>query len=159
MKTTGLSDLKKELQELSAKQLADLCLALAKYKKDNKESLAYLLFESHNKNDFANAVKEEVDQHFFILKSQSNLYLTKKSLRKILRIINKFCKYINDNALSAELHIYFCDKLKISGIPFNKSRLITNMYMQELKKINSLIATLHEDLKSDFSKDIERIEI
>ena len=157
MKTTGLSDLKKELQELSAKQLAELCLALAKYKKDNKEYLGYLLFESHDKTVFANEVKTGVDNYFLELKSQSNLYLTKKSLRKILRFINKYCKYINDKAIMAELHIYFCVKLKNSGIPIHKSQLLINMYQQQLKKINALIATLHEDLRSDYAGEIQRI--
>ena len=44
MKSGTLADIKKELQELEPKQLAELCIALAKYKKDNKEYLDYLLF-------------------------------------------------------------------------------------------------------------------
>ncbi len=157
MKTISLADLKKELQQLPAKELAELCLAAAKYKKDNKEYLGYLLFQSHDKTVFANEVKEEVDTHFFELRSQHNLYLTKKSLRKILRIINKYCKYLNDKAVAAELHIYFCYKLKNSGIPFGKSQLLINMYQQQLKKINSLVSSLHEDLQSDYARDIEKI--
>jgi hypothetical protein len=33
----GLQDIKKELQHLSSLQVADLCLRLARYKKENKE--------------------------------------------------------------------------------------------------------------------------
>ena len=36
MKAASLSDLKKELQQIPQKELIDLCLNLAKYKKDNK---------------------------------------------------------------------------------------------------------------------------
>ncbi len=157
MKTISLSELKKELQLLPQKELVELCIALAKYKKDNKEYLGYLLFESHDKTVFVNEIKAEVDAHFLALKGQSNLYLTKKSLRKILRIINKYCKYVADKAIAADLHIYFCDKLKNSGIQFRKSQLLINMYHQQLKKINVLISTLHEDLRNDYGRDLERI--
>ena len=46
MKVSSLSELKKELHELPQKQLMELCLSLAKYKKDNKEFLDYLLLFS-----------------------------------------------------------------------------------------------------------------
>ncbi len=139
------------------KQLVELCLHLAKYKKDNKEFLGYLLFESHDNASFVNEIKAEVDAHFLELKSQTNLYYIKKSLRKLLRILTKYCKYIGDKAIAAELHIYFCLELKESGIPFGKSQLLVNMYEQQLKKINTLISTLHEDLQSDFTNDLEKI--
>jgi hypothetical protein len=157
MKTASLSELKKELNDLSPKQLAELCVTLAKYKKDNKEFLDYLLFEAHDKPNFIAEVKKEIDTHFDELKSQSNLYFVKKSLRKLLRIINKYCKYVADKALAAELHIYFCEKLKDSRIPYKKSQLLVNMYEQEIKKINTLISALHEDLQQDYMNDLERI--
>lgn len=134
MKASTISELKKELVELPQKQLVDLCLHLAKYKKDNKEFLDYLLFQAHDKSGFVNTVKTEIDEHFEELKTQTNLYYVKKSLRKLLRLITKYCKYIADKALAAELHIYFCRKMKASDIPYYKSQLLINMYEQQLKK-------------------------
>lgn len=157
MKASSISELKKELNELPAKQLVELCLHLAKYKKDNKEFLDYLLFQAHDKTSFVSAVKTEIDEHFNELKTQANLYYVKKSLRKLLRLITKYCKYINDKALAAELHIYFCQKMKASDIPYHKSQLLVNMYEQQLKKINTLINGLHEDLQQDYMNDLERI--
>jgi membrane-anchored protein YejM (alkaline phosphatase superfamily) len=157
MKASSISELKKELNELPAKQLVELCLHLAKYKKDNKEFLDYLLFQSHDKSSFVSAVKNEIDEHFNELKTQANLYYVKKSLRKLLRIITKYCKYISDKALAAELHIYFCQKMKDSGIPYHKSQLLVNMYEQQIKKINTLINGLHEDLQQDYLNDLEKI--
>ncbi len=157
MKTSTISELKKELVELPQKQLVDLCLHLAKYKKDNKEFLDYLLFQSHDKSSFVNTVKSEIDEHFEELKTQTNLYYVKKSLRKLLRLITKYCKYIADKALAAELHIYFCRKMKTSDIPYHKSQLLINMYEQQLKKINTLIKGLHEDLQQDYLNDLEEI--
>jgi len=157
MKASSISELKKELHELPAKQLVELCLHLAKYKKDNKEFLDYLLFQAHDKPSFVSAVKTEIDGHFEELKTQANLYYVKKSLRKLLRLITKYCKYIGDKALAADLHIYFCQKMKASGIHYHKSQLLINMYEQQLKKINTLISSLHEDLQQDYLNDLEKI--
>ncbi|MES2567046.1 MAG: hypothetical protein V4565_09290 [Bacteroidota bacterium] len=157
MKTATLHELKKELYELPPKQLAELCITLAKYKKDNKELLDYLLFEAHDKINFITGVKKEIDEHFEELKTQSNLYFVKKSLRKLLRIITKYCRYISDKALAAELHIYFCKKMKGSGIRYHNSQLLVNMYEQQLKKIRTLINALHEDLQQDYLSDLEQL--
>jgi DNA replication protein DnaD len=157
MKVSSISELKKELHELPQKQLVELCLSLAKYKKDNKEFLDYLLFQAHDKSSFVIGIKAEIDEHFEELKSQTNLYFVKKSLRKLLRIISKYCKYIGDKASAADLHIYFCVKLKASKIPYHKSQLLINMYEQQLKKINTLILALHEDLQQDYLNELERI--
>jgi membrane-anchored protein YejM (alkaline phosphatase superfamily) len=157
MKAASLSELKKELYQLSSSELVELCISLAKYKKDNKEFLGYLLFESHDKDSFIKEIKSEIDAHFLSLEAQSNLYYIKKSLRKLLRILTKYCKYTGDKAIAAEIHIYFCIKVKESGIPIHKSQLLVNMYEQQLKKVNTLISGLHEDLQSDFNCDLEEI--
>lgn len=157
MKSGTLSEIKKELHELEPKQLAELCIALAKYKKDNKEYLDYLLFESHDKNGFITRVKEEVDKHFSELNPGTNLYYAKKSLRKILRIINKYIKYIGDKGVAAELHIYFCKKLKASGIPIEKSARLVNLKTGEIKKIKLLVESLHSDLQYDYIKELEEV--
>lgn len=157
MKISSISELKKELHELPQKQLVELCLSLAKYKKDNKEFLDYLLFQAHDKNSFITAIKSEIDEHFEELKHQPNLYYVKKSLRKLLRLITKYCKYMSDKTASADLHIYFCLKLKQSGIPYHKSQLLINMFEQQLKKINTLILALHEDLQQDYLNELQKI--
>lgn len=158
MKAAGISDLKKELKALQPKDLVELCLRLAKYKKDNKELIGFLLFEAHDKPAFVESLKLEIKENIGLIDKGSNLYYVKKSLRKILRQIVKYCKYLDDKALAADLHIYFCLQLKQSGIPYKKSQLLLNMYEQELKKIHLLIATLHEDLQADYHNDLEAIE-
>lgn len=157
MKSGSINEIKKELQELEPKQLADLCIALAKYKKDNKEYLDYLLFESHDKEGFVTQVKQLVDENFVELKQDINLYYAKKSLRKILRIINKYIKYIGDKGTGAELHIYFLKKLKQTKIPIEKSARLVNLKAAEIKKVKALIDALHEDLQYDYLKELEEV--
>ena len=159
IKAASLHEIKKELQLLPAEQLLELSLALAKYKKDNKEFLNYLLFRAHDKEAFVQEIKAEIDEQFADLGAQSNLYYAKKSLRKILRGLAKYNKYLSSNSASAELYIYFCLKMKRSGIAFRKSQLLVNMYEQQLKKINTLVGALHEDLRTDYAADLEAIAI
>jgi len=155
MKAAGLAEIKKELQLLSPQKLAEICLALAKYKKDNKEFLGYLLFESHDKQEFIGLVKQEVDELFAGIDRGTNLYYAKKSLRKILRLIGRYSKYMGDKGASADLYIYFLQKLKWCGLPYNRSQQLENLYNQQLKKIGSLIGALHEDLQTDYAKELE----
>src|SRR5690349_13817160 len=136
MQAAGLQELKKELAELPPKELVELCLALAKYKRDNKEYLGFLLFEAHDKPAFIKEVKSGIDLHFEELVAQPNLYYVKKGLRKQLRLLIKYSKYVGDKALTADMLIYFLQKLKRSGIPYYKNKLIVNLYAQQLKKIN-----------------------
>lgn len=157
MKATGLTDIKSELKELDKKELLELCIALAKYKRDNKEYLGYLLFDAHDKAAFAAEVREIVDDEFAALKKQPNLYYVKKGLRKLLRIINRYAKYLDDKAAAADLHIYFCESLKNSDIPYHREKRIVNLYEAELKKINSLVSSLHEDLRADYRGRIEAL--
>ncbi|HEX7415368.1 MAG TPA: hypothetical protein VF411_15090 [Bacteroidia bacterium] len=155
MKTYSLHELKNELQELPPSELLELCIKLAKYKKDNKEFLAYCLFEAGNKPAFMNEIKTEIDEHIRALQSQSNAYYAKKGLRKLLRILSRYSKYINDKALSAEMLIYLCLQLKQSGIAY----VLAKIYEQQLKKINALLITLHEDLRQDYLSDLEKISV
>ena len=46
MKAATVAQLKKELQFKSQEEIMELCLRLARFKKENKELLTYLLFES-----------------------------------------------------------------------------------------------------------------
>jgi hypothetical protein len=159
MNTSSLQELKKELKELSPKQLSELCLALAKYKKDNKEYLSYLLFQSHNKESFASQIKKETDDFFEELQSQKNLYYIRKSLRARLRFLNKYCRYINDKATTADMLIYFLQKIKEHRIPIHHSARLQNLFDAQVKKIKSVIATLHEDLQADYLRELDEVEI
>lgn len=158
MRPAVISEIKQELSTLSAKELVDLCLQLAKYKKDNKELLSYLLFEAHDVAGFVAGVKEEIDMQFSEL-PRPNIYLTKKSLRKILRGITKYIRYTGTAEPAIEMLTHFCNKLQASGIPFKKHQLLLNMYNQQLKKIHALIDSLHEDLAYDYKKKMDKLNV
>jgi hypothetical protein len=153
MKAASLSEIKKELVELDIKAVQDLCMRLAKYKKENKELLTYLLFEAHNEAAFVNNVKTEMDGLFQGLPS-GNVYYIKKSLRKILRIVNKQIKYSGLKQSELELRIYFCSKIKEANVPLRSSTVLYNLNEGQVKKIKTVITQLPEDLQYDYHRDI-----
>ncbi|MDB5257925.1 MAG: hypothetical protein JWM14_2620 [Chitinophagaceae bacterium] len=157
MKSATLNELKKELQELSPKQMQDLCIRLAKYKKDNKELLTFLLFEAHDEQAYIQSIKEEVDE-LYTQVNRSSVYLAKKTLRKIVRTANKYIRYSGSKTVELEVLIYFCKKLKQSGISIHSSTVLENLYEQQLKKIRKALSTLHEDLQYDYRQEIESLE-
>lgn len=154
MKSATVHEIKQELSTVKPAGLVELCLRLARFKKENKELLTYLLFEAHDEHVYINGIKKEIDELFADI-NLSQLYFAKKSLRKIARIINKYCRYSGTKATEVELRIYFCTQLKESGIPIKRNPVINNLYLSQLKKTNTVLLTLHEDLQYDYRKDLD----
>lgn len=158
MKTASVHELKQQLTSVSPAQLAELCIRLAKYKKENKELLTYLLFEAHDIQAYIDAVKEEIDTAFAGI-PDANTYIIKKSLRKTLRMTNKHIKYTGSKQAEVELLLYFCTALKNAGIPVHKSTALVNLWEQQLKKITKGISTMHEDLQYDYQKALNKLSM
>lgn len=158
MKAATIQEIKLELSETSPAKLKQLCLHLAKFKKENKELLTYLLFESHDEAAYINEVKAGMEEGFAELPKANN-YLNKKTLRKILRIANKHIKYMGSKQGEALILVHFCELLKSSSIPFQKITILKNIYLQQIKKINLAISSLHEDLQYDFQQQLKSLAI
>ena len=157
MKAATISEIKHELTQTNPSILIDLCLKLAKFKKDNKELLTYLLFEAHDEVAFIDQVKLEIESQFETI-NFSNIYFIKKSLRKILRTTSKFILLTGSKQVEVELLLYFCKTLIIKDIPITKSSVLNNIYQLQLKKISQLISTLHEDLQYDYLKQYNQLK-
>lgn len=154
--TASLHEIKKELHTLDLETIAGLCMRLAKYKKENKELLNYLLFEAHHEQVYIASVKETIDEHFTTLPPR-NLYLIKKTLRKILRFVNKQIKYSGIKETEVELRIYFCAKVKEAKIPLTTGTVLFNLYQQQLNKINTALNKLPEDLQADYELEVKKL--
>jgi hypothetical protein len=145
------------LQRLDADELNAVCLRLAKYKKENKELLSYLLSDAHDEAGYIRSVKEEMDVMFLELDGR-NLYIVKKMLRKILRMANRQIKYSGIPQTELELRIYFCEKVKEANIPLTAGTVLYNLYQQQLKKITIVLAKLPEDYQVDYTSAIEALQ-
>jgi hypothetical protein len=157
MNAASIPEIKKELQSLDADTLQSICLRLAKYKKENKELLSYLLSEAHDEAGYVRNVKEEIDMMFQEL-TDRNLYIVKKILRKILRFANRQIKYSGIPQTELELRIYFCEKIRTASIPLTQGTVLYNLYQQQLKKISSVLTKLPEDYQVDYAAAIESIQ-
>jgi hypothetical protein len=158
MKAATINEIKRELLSLDADTLTALCLRLAKYKKENKELLTYLIFEAHDENAYVEAVKEETNDLFGTLPDR-NTYLIKKTLRKILRFVNKQIKYSGNERTELELRIFFCKKVREAKVPLQHGTVLFNLYQQQLKKITAANEKLEEDLQADYRSDIRSVMI
>ena len=64
MQSASLSTIKNELQHIPQEALVELCIRMAKYKKENKELLNYLLFENTNEHEYIQTLKNEITTEF-----------------------------------------------------------------------------------------------
>jgi hypothetical protein len=157
IKAATIQDIKRELVHLPPAKLIDICLRLGRFKKENKELLSYLLFEAGDEAGYILSVKNEMDDLFAEI-NQSNVFYTKKTLRKILRLTNKHIRYISGKTAEVELLIYFCRQIKEHKIPLHKSVVLANVYAGQQKKLAKQIATLHEDLQHDYLQQLETLK-
>lgn len=158
MKAATINELKQELLNEKPARLVEICIRLARFKKENKELLTYLLFEAHDTDAYIKSVKQEMDIHFETV-NRSNVYFVKKTLRKILRITNKFIRYSGSNIVETELLIHFCTAIKEMGSSITGNPVIINIYQNQLKKINKAIASMHEDLQYDYMQRVTDISL
>jgi len=154
MKAASLKEIKTELDMLHPAQLKELCTRMAKFRKENKELLTYLLFESQDEDAYIKGIKEQMDEQFKEVK-KGRTYEAKKQIRKILTFVNKQIKYSGSKRTEVELRICFCRKMKKMGITLSVSTFLGNLYLRQYLAIQKAVATLHEDLQYDYSEEIK----
>lgn len=156
MKPASLAEIRRELKNLEPKQLAELCLRLGRFKKDNKELLSYLLFEAQDEASYIEAIKYDIDDMMEEINT-SHIYYAKKGLQKILRQLNKNIRYSGNKQTEVEVLLYFCQVVRDSGIPIHRSTVITNMYERQKVKIQKALSSLHEDIQADYEHMLEEL--
>ncbi len=154
MKAATVSEIKKELKLRSTDELLELCLRLSRFKKENKELLTYLLFESEDEEAFIRSVKKNTESHFEDININSYFYI-KKSVRKILREIKKYIRYSQNKETEVELLLHFCTILKDFNPSIERNVTLTNLYNRQLDFIEKKVTALHEDLQYDYKIELE----
>ena len=154
MKAVSVVTIRKELKHKSNQELAELCLRLSRFKKENKELLTYLLFEADNEAGYIETVKHEIDEQFSTINTDSYFYI-KKSVRKILRNIKKYCRYSLNKETEVQLLLYFCNKLNDFTPSIERNVTLMNIYDRQIATIKKRVATLHEDLQYDYNLELE----
>lgn len=157
MKSASVKEIKEELKLKSKDELVTLCLHLSKFKKENKELLTYLLYESSDEEGFIKEVKEEVKKQFTEINA-SSVYYIKKSVRKILRNIKKYIRYSKKKETEVELLLFYCRIMKTSF----PEQLITNTILNNILErqviiIRKVMISFHEDLQFDYEEELREI--
>jgi len=154
MKPSSIIELKKELELRNHTELLSFCLRLAKFKKENKELLSFLLFDADEITSYLENVKKETDG-FFDEINNTNIYYIKKSVRKILRNVNKHIRFAASKLAEAEMLIHFCNNMIDFSIPLHKSKPLLKMYETQVRKIDEVLSALHPDLQYDLKKQLK----
>lgn len=154
MRTATVDEIKTELKQLSPKEVLALLLRLARFKKENKELLTYLLFESHDEQGYLQVLKADISEQFALIEP-TPVSKAKKAYRKILRGINRQVKYIGSKASAAELLIHYCTVMR--NLDTELKPALEVLYYQQLTKAEKLIPQIEEDLQFDFSQQIESL--
>ncbi|MCF6295343.1 MAG: hypothetical protein L3J25_06605 [Flavobacteriaceae bacterium] len=157
MKPVTVRDIKKELDHLTHKEIQELCLRLSRFKKENKELLTYLLFESSNEATYIESVKLYIDEQFEQINIKSYFYI-RKSVRKILTNTKKYIRYSQNKETEVELLLYFCTKLKGFKPSIKNSPRLQNTYNRQIELIKKAVTTFHEDLQYDYNLVLEELE-
>ena len=155
MKTASLSELRKEIVQLPQEETAALLVRLAKYSKENKELLHYLLYEADFEEGYIDKVKEMIRQEFSQL-NRSKIQFVKKGLQRILRTLKKHIKYSGKKETEIELLLFFCEQIVQAKIRMDRYPVIMNLYIRQLTAIEKAVQQLDEDLRHDYSEQIER---
>ncbi len=155
MKPEKLSDIKKELSGRTVQELTEICLKIAKYKKENKELLNYLLFDSDDPISFGEKIKTMLNEDFKTM--QKHYYYSTKSLRKILRLMNRFTKYTSNKQVEIELSLWFCNNFLLYVDLKTSHKPLQGILFRQLEKISKLLPKLHEDLQFDYQSEFETL--
>jgi len=149
MSAATISQLKKELVMLDQDDLLDVCLRMAKFKVESKELLTYLLFKADDEAGYANDLSDEIDQ---LLSVPGQIH--KKTLRKIVRWMDKSLRFSGNKETELQVRIHFCRRIRDKKISFGNCRVSANMYATQLKKIDKAIDKVHPDLQFDFNQQM-----
>jgi hypothetical protein len=157
MKAASSQEIKVQLQQSGKPELVTLCLRLARFKKENKELLDYLLFQSHDLEGYITMVKTEIDEGFNQVNTTS-VFLAKKTIRKILRNAKKYIRYTGSEIAEAEVLLHYLTRFRQIKLPWEKTKVLKNIYDAQLKKITGAIESMHEDLQYDYKKQLEELK-
>ncbi len=156
MKTATIKHIKDELTHLTEAQLIDLCLQLARFKKENKELLSYLLFNASNEAHFIVGVKEQMLEELESINT-ATYYWMKKTIRKVLKITKKYIRYSKKKETEIELLLFFCQTILTLEPSIKRNTTLWNLYNRQMLLIKKSMSTVHEDLQYDFQKEIDQM--
>ena len=156
MKAASAKEIRDELKHLEREELLQLVQRLARFKKENKELLTYLLFSAADEEGFVAGVKAQMDVEYRQINT-SSYYFMKKSMRKILKNVKKFSRYSGKKETETELLVYYLQKMEEFRPSIHRNKVLQNLYDRQLELVKKNMANLHEDLQYDLNLELEKL--
>lgn len=156
MKTATAKQIKDELKLKDRDELMQIIQRLARFKKENKELLTYLLFEAHDEDDYIHTMKSYIEQQFNNINTSSQYYI-KKNIRKILKETKKYIRYSGNKETEVQLLIHYCQLLHDFRPYFSRIKTLRDIFERQVTLIKVRISTLHEDLQYDYQQELHEI--
>jgi uncharacterized membrane protein YgaE (UPF0421/DUF939 family) len=154
MKAASVKEIKSALENIPPKELLDICVRLVKFKKENKELATYILFDETDEIGYVKNVKSSLELLFEDV-NKTNPYFAKKTLRKIVRVANRYIKYSNEATTEVEVLLFVAESIRNLHLDMSKSTSLENIYLGLIKKIKKTVQALHEDLQYDYLKQLQ----
>ncbi len=149
MKSSSLPQLRKIWKDLSAGETYQLLDRLGRFSRDNKELLHYLLVYGKDEDAYISAICRELDEGFEGLNRQ-NLTWTRKGLRRLVRMFNRYVRYSGKTETEIVLRTEFCNRMLRHGIPLDESAVVGNIFYRETERITKALSKLHPDQQLDY---------
>ena len=157
MKAASVKEIKSAIENLPPAELLEICLRLVKFKKENKELATYILFDETDEAGYIKSVQSSL-AFLFEDVNKTNPYFAKKTLRKIVRIANRYIRYSKEVTTEVEILIFVAETMRGLNLNWSKSTSLENIYLALVKKIKKSIQSLHEDLQYDYQDKIKLID-
>ncbi|WP_317043036.1 MULTISPECIES: hypothetical protein [Nonlabens] len=158
MKAASAKEIRDELKSRSEDDLRQVIQRLARFKKENKELLTYILFEADYEQGYVDRIKAYIDEKVLEVNT-SNLYYGKKNIRKLLKEVKKFIRYSGNKETEVQLLIHFVYALRENVPKVFNSKVIRDLVARQITLIKVRISTLHEDLQFDYEQELNMIEL
>ena len=156
MRSASVKEIRDELAALPHKELMALLQRLARFKKENKELMTFLLFESQDLDGYLSTVRQEMLEGMLDIRPRQS-WLAKKTIRKTLRIAMKHIRLSASRQVEADLLLHFLRLVIDSGIDLGSNPVVLNLCHTQLRKIDAAIEAMHEDLQFEYRMESERM--
>ena len=157
MQAASINTIKNELKQLPPKQVLDLLLRLARFKKENKELLTWLLFESHDEVGYIEDIKSGITDELGQIDGLP-AYQYKKQFRKIQRKINKPIKYTGSKTAAVELYMHMINMIVAKKKTIFIRAFLDKALQQYISKVEKILPGMVSDIASDVSRRLQLLK-
>ena len=74
------------------------------------------------------------------------------------QLIGAAPRYSGNKETEVDVRMHLCQRMNDMGVPVQSIKSFITIYQGQLKKINSALSKLHEDLQFDYLQQLEKLQ-